>query len=157
MPIRANEKIIGNAQLSLVTLVICVCNVLRCKIAMGLLHARKFKNKHLMDMFERLCKETNQQKFNKQWQKLDELTGKKRNEDAAKTRTAQNEAEALCPLPTDTARTRRRSGSAVKTFSEWIENKPKEKWVALRYQWCKIRHNDHQLCRGLQLGDARCS
>jgi hypothetical protein len=34
-------------------------------------------------------------------------------------------------LPTDTARTRRRSGSAVKTFSEWIENKPKEKWALL--------------------------
>jgi hypothetical protein len=59
------------------------------------------------------------------------LTGKKRSEDAAKTRTAQDEVEALCPLPTDTARTRRRSGLAVKTFSEWIENEPKEKWVLL--------------------------
>jgi hypothetical protein len=57
-------------------------------------------------------------KFNKQWQKLDELTGKKRSEDAAKTRTAQDEAEALYLLPTDTARTRRRYGSAVKTFSK---------------------------------------
>jgi hypothetical protein len=92
---------------------------------------RQFKNKHLMDMFKRLCKETNQQKFNKQWQKLDELTGKKRSKDAAKTRTAHEEAEALCPLPTDIARTRRRSESAVKTFSEWIENEPKEKWALL--------------------------
>jgi hypothetical protein len=49
---------------------------------------RQLKNKHLMDMFKRLCKETNQRKFNKQWQKLDELTGKKRSEDVAKTRTA---------------------------------------------------------------------
>jgi hypothetical protein len=71
-----------------------------------------------MDMFKRLCKETNQKKFKKQLQKLDKLTGKKRSEDAAKTRTAQDEVEALCPLPTDTARTRKRSGSAVKTFSE---------------------------------------
>jgi hypothetical protein len=92
---------------------------------------RQFKNKHLMDMFKRLCKETNQQKFNKQWQKLDELTRKKRAEDASKNITAQDEAEALCPLPTDIARTRRRSGSAVKTFSEWIENESKEKWVLL--------------------------
>jgi hypothetical protein len=38
----------------------------------------QFKNKHLMDMFKRLCKKINQQKFNKQWQKLDELTGKKK-------------------------------------------------------------------------------
>jgi hypothetical protein len=90
-----------------------------------------FKNKHLMDMFKSLCKETNQQKFNKQWQKLDELIGKKRAEDASKNRYAQDEAEALCLLPTDTARTRRRSGSAVKIFSEWIENEPKEKWGLL--------------------------
>jgi hypothetical protein len=69
-------------------------------------------------MVKSLCKETNQQKFNKQWQKLDELTGKKRAEDASKNRYAQDEAEVLCPLPTNTARTRRRSGSAVKTFSE---------------------------------------
>jgi hypothetical protein len=37
----------------------------------------------------------------------------------------------LYPLSTDTAHTRRRSGSAVKTFSEWIENEPKEKRVLL--------------------------
>jgi hypothetical protein len=92
---------------------------------------RQFKNKQLMDMFKRLCQEINQQKFNKQWQKLDELTGKKRSEDTAKTRIAQDEAEVLCPLPTDTARTRRRSGSVVKTFSEWIENELKEKWTLL--------------------------
>jgi hypothetical protein len=102
-----------------------------CMRHIGANFFRQFKNKHLMDMFKRLCKETNQQKFNKQWQKLDELTGKKRSEDATKTRTAQDEAEALCPLLTDTACTRRRSGSAVKTFSEWIENEPKEKWALL--------------------------
>jgi hypothetical protein len=28
---------------------------------------RQFMNKHLMDMFKRLCKKINQQKFNKQW------------------------------------------------------------------------------------------
>jgi hypothetical protein len=64
-------------------------------------------------------------------QELDELTEKKRSEDVAKIRTAQDEAEALCPLPADTARTRRRSGLAVKTFSEWIENEPKEEWALL--------------------------
>jgi hypothetical protein len=102
-----------------------------CMRHIGANFFRQFKIKHLMDMFKRLCQETNQQKFNKQWQKLDELTGKKRSEDAAKIITAQDEAEALCPLPTDTARTRRRSGSAVKTFSEWIENEPNMKWVLL--------------------------
>jgi hypothetical protein len=59
------------------------------------------------------------------------VTGKKRSEDVAKTRTAQDETEPLCPLPTDTARTRSRSRSVVKTFSEWIENEPKEKWALL--------------------------
>jgi hypothetical protein len=102
-----------------------------CMRHIGANFFRQFKNKHLMDMFKRLCKETNQQKFNNQWKKLDELTGKKRSEDAAKTRTTQDEAEALCPLPTNTARTRKKSGSVVKTFFEWIENEPKEKWALL--------------------------
>jgi hypothetical protein len=102
-----------------------------CMRYIGAKFFRQFKNKHLMDMFKRLCKETNQQKFNKQWQKLDELIGKKRSEDVSKNITAQDEAETLCPLPTDTARTRRRSVSAVKTFSEWIENELKEKWALL--------------------------
>jgi hypothetical protein len=57
--------------------------------------------------------------------------GRKRSEDASKNRTTQDEAEALYPLPTDTAGTRRRSGSAVKFFSEWIENEPKKKWALL--------------------------
>jgi hypothetical protein len=76
-----------------------------CMRHIGANFFRQFKNKHLMDMFKRLCKETNQRKFNKQWRKLYELTEKKRSEDAAKTRTVQEEAEALCLLPTDTVRT----------------------------------------------------
>jgi hypothetical protein len=38
-----------------------------CIRHIGVNFFRQFKNKHLMDMFKRLCKETNQQKFNKQW------------------------------------------------------------------------------------------
>jgi hypothetical protein len=38
-----------------------------CMRHIGANFFRQFKNKHLMDMFKRLCKETNQQKFNKQW------------------------------------------------------------------------------------------
>jgi hypothetical protein len=53
---------------------------------------------------------------------------------------AQDEAEALCPLPTDTARTRKRFGSAVKTFSEWIDNELKEKW-ALPYDTDGARYS----------------
>jgi hypothetical protein len=60
-----------------------------CMRHIGANFLRQFKNKHLMDIFKRLCKEINQRKFNKQWQKLDELTEKKSSEDAAKTRTAQ--------------------------------------------------------------------
>jgi hypothetical protein len=36
-----------------------------------------------------------------------------------------------------------------------LEYGPKLKKV--RYRWCKVQHNDHQLNRGLQLGAARCS
>ena len=43
---------------------------------------RQFKNKHLMEQFKSLYKETNQRKFSKKWEKLDELTGKKTSEDA---------------------------------------------------------------------------
>jgi len=36
----------------------------------------QFKNKHLMEQFKSLCKETNQRKFSEKWKKLDELTEK---------------------------------------------------------------------------------
>jgi hypothetical protein len=38
-----------------------------CMRHIGANFFRQFKNKHLMDTFKRLCKETNQQKFNMQW------------------------------------------------------------------------------------------
>jgi hypothetical protein len=37
-----------------------------CMRYIGANFVRQFKNKHLTDMFKSLCKETNQQKFNKQ-------------------------------------------------------------------------------------------
>jgi hypothetical protein len=50
---------------------------------------------------------------------------------ASRPSKGRDEAEVLCPLPTDTARTRKRSGSAVNSFSKWIENEPKEKWALI--------------------------
>jgi hypothetical protein len=36
----------------------------------------QFKNKLLMNMFERLCGQNDQRKFKKLWDKLDDLIGK---------------------------------------------------------------------------------
>ena len=97
---------------------------------MGANFFRQFKNKQLMNMFKRLCGENDQRKFNTLWQKIDELTGKQIKEHLKKSKGSHDEAPlALCPLPTDTPTTRRRPGSVVKNFSQWIENEPKREVV----------------------------
>jgi hypothetical protein len=102
-----------------------------CMRHMGANIFKQFKNKQLMNMFKRLCRQNDQRKFNKLWEKLGELTTKQRKEQSERPRSIQEHFEALGPLPTDTERTRRRTRSSVKIFSEWIENEPKEKWDLL--------------------------
>ena len=53
-----------------------------CMRHIGANFLRQYKSKHLMDEFKSLCKETNQRKFSRKWEKLEELTGKKTREDS---------------------------------------------------------------------------
>ncbi|WVZ71187.1 hypothetical protein U9M48_019803 [Paspalum notatum var. saurae] len=68
-----------------------------------------FKNKDLQDLFKSLCSQNQQRKFNAIWKLLDELTAKHQ-------------------APTSSASS---SGRTAKPFSQWIQDKPKEKWTLL--------------------------
>ena len=92
-----------------------------------------FRNKHLMNMFKRLCNQNQQRKFNAMWTRLDELTTKQTEELATRTNQDSNDMSVpLSGLPTDALRNVvRRSGSSIRCFSDWIEYEPKEKWSLL--------------------------
>ena len=81
------------------------------------------KNKDLMKLFKKLCSQNQQRKFNVLWARLDELTMKQTTELAV----TGDELIALGPLPIDTPQIVRRSGSAIRNFSQWIRNEPNEK------------------------------
>ncbi|WVZ86820.1 hypothetical protein U9M48_033546 [Paspalum notatum var. saurae] len=68
-----------------------------------------FKNKDLQDLFKSLCSQNQQRKFNAIWKLLGELT--------AKHQTATSSASS--------------SARTAKPFSQWIQDKPKEKWALL--------------------------
>ncbi|WVZ90776.1 hypothetical protein U9M48_037044 [Paspalum notatum var. saurae] len=68
-----------------------------------------FKNNDLQDLFKSLCSQNQQRNFNAIWKLLDELT--------AKHQTATSSASS--------------SARTAKPFSQWIQNKPKEKWALL--------------------------
>ena len=78
-----------------------------------------------MKLFKKLCSQNQQRKFNALWARLDELTLKQTAEAAPNG----EEPIALGPLPTDTPQIVRRSGSSIRSFSQWIRNEPNEKWV----------------------------
>jgi len=85
-----------------------------------------------MNFFKRLCSQNQERKFNIMWQKLNELTAKHSEVSSGTSSTDQSHVPfPLCPLSTDAPTTRRRSGRTMKTFSEWIEHKPREKWSLL--------------------------
>jgi hypothetical protein len=93
----------------------------------------QFKNKTLTKLFERLCEKNQQKKFDAIWKKLDELT-KKASEGIAKRPVnpePREEPISLEDVGLDGPQVRRRRGCAVKTFSQWIQNEPKEKWCLL--------------------------
>ncbi|WVZ79577.1 hypothetical protein U9M48_027142 [Paspalum notatum var. saurae] len=66
-------------------------------------------NKDLQDLFKSLCSQNQQRKFNAIWKLLDELT--------AKHQTATSSASS--------------SARTAKPFSQWIQDKTKEKWALL--------------------------
>jgi hypothetical protein len=93
----------------------------------------EFKNKTLSKLFERLCEQTQQKKFDGIWKKLDELT-KKASEEIAKQPVNPEPGEepiSLEDVGLDGPPVRRRRGCAVKTFNQWIQNEPKVKWCLM--------------------------
>ena len=103
-----------------------------CMRHLGANFFKQFKNKDLMKLFKGLCNQNQQRKFNARWKELDELTAKytevtinRENTEETGTRTS------LGSIPTDPPNIRRRSGRNTKTFSQWIEHEPKERWSLL--------------------------
>nr|ABA97849.1 SWIM zinc finger family protein [Oryza sativa Japonica Group] len=94
--------------------------------------AVQFKNKHLMELFKRLCAQNQEKKFNELWDKLDELTTKQTDEQSRRPLVEGDEPPIpLGALHDDPPTMRRRSGSSIRNFTQWIENEPKEKWSLL--------------------------
>ncbi|XP_066162566.1 uncharacterized protein [Oryza sativa Japonica Group] len=103
-----------------------------CMRHMGANFYKQFKNKHLMDLFKRLCSQNQEKKFNELWNKLDELTSKQTDEQSRRPQAEGDEPPVpLGALHDDPPTMRRRSGSSIRKFSHWIENEPKEKWSLL--------------------------
>jgi hypothetical protein len=101
----------------------------------------QFKNKTLPKLFERFCEQTQQKKFDVIWKKLDGLT-KKVSEEIAKSLVNPEPGEepiSLKDVGLDGPQVRHRRGRAVKTFSQLIQNGPKEKWC-LMYDEGEARH-----------------
>ena len=89
----------------------------------------QFKNKTIAKLFERLCEQNQLRKFEEIWKKLDDLT-KKASEELAKRPVNPEPGAELVSLEDvglDGPNVRRRRGRAVKTFSQWIQNDPREK------------------------------
>ena len=103
-----------------------------CMRHMGANFYKQFKNKHLMDLFKRLCAQNQEKKFNELWDKLDELTTKQTDEQSRRPQVEGDEPPIpLGALHDDPPTMRRRSGSSIRNFTQWIENEPKEKWSLL--------------------------
>jgi len=103
-----------------------------CMRHMGANFHTQFKNKILMKLFKRLCSQNQERKFNFLWKKLDELTKKQTAELAKRSvNTEEDDQVSLEDVGLDGPNVRRKRRRAIKTFSEWIEHEPKEKWALL--------------------------
>ena len=103
-----------------------------CMRHMGANFQKQFKNRKLTKLFKRLCSQNQERKFNTLWKKLDEHTKKLSTERRARqVNSVDEEPIALEDVGLDTPQVRRRSGASIRSFSEWIENEPKEKWSLL--------------------------
>ena len=74
-----------------------------------------FKNRDLTVLFERLCAQNQQRKFNALWKLLDDMTAK---------HIEEREARASSSNTTQAAQS---SESTLKPFTQWIREAPKEK------------------------------
>nr|AAP50964.1 putative mutator-like transposase [Oryza sativa Japonica Group]ABF99047.1 retrotransposon protein, putative, Ty3-gypsy subclass [Oryza sativa Japonica Group] len=96
-----------------------------CMRHMGANFYKQFKNKHLMELFKRLCAQNQEKKFNELWDKLDELTTKQTDEQSRRPQVEGDEPPILLgALHDDPPTMRRRSGSSIRNFTQWIENEP---------------------------------
>jgi hypothetical protein len=101
----------------------------------------QFKNKELIKLFKRLCSTNQEKKLYDLSQNLDDLT-KKASEEIVKKHVSTEPGEepvSLEDVGLDAQNVRRRRGCAVKTFSQWILNEPKEKW-SLLFDKGGVRH-----------------
>jgi hypothetical protein len=106
-----------------------------CMRHMGENFHSQFKNKELTQFFKRLCSTNQEKKVLQPMAKvrLDDLMNKASKEIAKKpVRTEPGEEPvSLEDVGLDAPNVRRRKGHSVKTFSQWIQNEPKEKWCLL--------------------------
>jgi hypothetical protein len=108
---------------------------------MGANFHSQFKNKELTKLFRRLCSTNQEKKFFDLWQNLDDLM-KKASEEIAKKPVSTEPGEepvSLEDVGLDVPNVRRRRRHAVKTFNQWIQNEPKEKW-SLLFDKGGVRH-----------------
>jgi hypothetical protein len=91
------------------------------------------KNKALSKLFERFCEQTQHKKFDAIWKKLYDLT-KKASEEIAKRPVNLEPGEepiSLEDVGLGGPQVKHRTGCGMKTFSQWIQNEPKEKWCLM--------------------------
>jgi len=122
-----------------------------CMRHLGANFFSQFRNKSLMNLFKKLCKQNQLWKYNLIRDRLNVCTqrhvrDRKAARDAAVrahveavaaqlatgTAAVDEEPVGLCDLPGfDPPGTRRRLGRSIKTFEQWIEHEPLERWSLL--------------------------
>ena len=122
-----------------------------CMRHLGANFFSQFRNKDLMNLFKKLCKQNQEWKYTKIRERLD-LCTQRHVRDRKRARAAavlahaeavaaqlatgpaaeEDEPVGLCDLPRfDPPETRRRGGRTIKTFQQWIEHEPLERWSLL--------------------------
>jgi hypothetical protein len=111
-----------------------------CIRHMGANFHNQFKNKQLTKLFKRLYSQNQERKFNEIWNKLDDLTKKASEEIAKKPANPEpgQEPISLEDVGLYAPNVRRIRGRVVKTFNQWIENEPKEKWCLAQHMRCTV-------------------
>jgi transposase-like protein len=100
----------------------------------------QFKNKTLAKLFERLCEQNQQKKFDAIWKKLDELT-KKASEEIAKRPVIPEPGEELISLEDvglDGPQVRCRRGRVVKTFIQLKASRPLIRVLVINDNHCGL-------------------
>jgi hypothetical protein len=122
-----------------------------CMRHLGAILFSQFRSKSLMNLFKKLCKQNQEWKYTYLRDQVDEFSKQHvRQRKAARDATvaahvaavaaqaatgpvpAEDELVGLCDLPGfDPPRTRRRIGRHIKTFEQWIDHEPLERWSFL--------------------------